>query len=93
MLLLSIQRNRIHAWDMRGGKAVFNMKHDLHGLELPKNTVLEVELALELHGEVSYVIPVMVMHVIIDGFGKIMSYQFSLLVSTCMYVCMSTEVS
>ena len=49
---------------MRGGKAVFSIKHDLHGLELPKNTVLEVELALELHGEVSYVIPVMVMHVI-----------------------------
>jgi len=47
-----LQRNRVHAWDMHGSKAVFSSKRELRGLELPKDTVIEVELTNELQGEV-----------------------------------------
>lgn len=42
----------MHAWDMHGSKAVFSSKRELRGLELPKDTVIEVELTNELQGEV-----------------------------------------
>lgn len=50
--LFLLQRNRVHAWDMHGSKAVFSSKRELRGLELPKDTVIEVELTNELQGEV-----------------------------------------
>lgn len=50
--LFLLQRNKVHAWDMHGSKAVFSTKRELRGLELPKGTVIEVELINELQGEV-----------------------------------------
>ena len=39
---------------MGGTKPNFKVKKELHGLELPKGTVLEIEILNELLGEVSY---------------------------------------
>ena len=52
--LLLLQRNTVDAWDMKGAKPVFSSKRELQGLELPKGTVIEVELVEELQGEVSH---------------------------------------
>lgn len=52
--LLLLQRNTVHAWDMKGPRPVFSSKRELQGLELPKGTVIEVELVEELQGEVSH---------------------------------------
>lgn len=38
---------------MKGARPVFSSKRELQGLELPKGTVIEVELVQELQGEVS----------------------------------------
>ena len=46
-----LQRNRIHAWDMRG-RPSFSARREFNTLELPRGTVLEVELVPELTGEV-----------------------------------------
>lgn len=51
--LLLLQRNAVDAWDMKGARPVFSSKRELQGLELPKGTVIEVELVQELQGEVS----------------------------------------
>lgn len=46
------QRGNIHTWDMGGTRPSFGVKRDLQGLELPKGTVLEIEILQELQGEV-----------------------------------------
>ena len=51
--LLLLQRNAVDAWDMKGARPAFSQKRELQGLELPKGTVIEVELVQELQGEVS----------------------------------------
>lgn len=37
---------------MKGPRPVFSTKRELQGMELPKGTVIEVELVQELQGEV-----------------------------------------
>lgn len=37
---------------MKGTRPVFSQKRELQGLELPKGTIIEVELVPELQGEV-----------------------------------------
>ena len=50
------QRNRVWGWEMKGGdKPVFTQRSEMTQLELPPGTVLEVELAQELEGEVGSV--------------------------------------
>ena len=40
------------AWDCQGNKSVFSHKREFSSLELPRGTVLEVELVSEMTGEV-----------------------------------------
>ena len=47
------QRNQVCGWEMRGHRPEFHLRNDLSNLELPRGTVLEVEYAQELEGEVS----------------------------------------
>lgn len=51
-LCLLIQRNELYVWDISSDKPHFVAKRDLYGLELPKGTVLELELVQEYIGEV-----------------------------------------
>ena len=37
---------------MKGPRPVFSTKRELQGMELPKGTIIEVELVQELQGEV-----------------------------------------
>ena len=39
-------------WDMKG-QTSFMTKRDIQGLELPKGTIIEIEVVNELQGEVS----------------------------------------
>ena len=43
----------VYAWNMKGVKPSFTPHHKLTTLELPKGTVLEIELVYETTGEVS----------------------------------------
>ena len=45
-------------WDMKGDKLVFTHRSEMAQLELPPGTVLEVELVLELEGEVCHIVMV-----------------------------------
>ena len=47
------QRDNVYAWDMSGSVPSFSIKGELHGLELPKGTLLEIEIVHELQGEVT----------------------------------------
>ena len=49
---ISLQRNMVYTWDMKGKPTFSPRVKELNGLELPKGTVLEVELVQELQGEV-----------------------------------------
>lgn len=40
------------AWDMKGSKSSFSARHELQGVELPKGTIIEIEIVNELQGEV-----------------------------------------
>ena len=42
-------------WDPNSALS-FSAKRELHGLELPKGTVLEIEVVNELLGEVGYLL-------------------------------------
>lgn len=52
MRLPDCQRGEVSAWDMKGTPS-FTARRELQGLELPKGTVLEVEVVSEMIGEVS----------------------------------------
>ena len=43
----------VYAWDMKSVKPSFTTYRELTTLELPKGTVLEIELVYEMTGEVS----------------------------------------
>ena len=45
------QRNQIHSWDMRGQKVSLSPRHEFQ-IELPKGTILEVEIIPEMTEEV-----------------------------------------
>ena len=47
-----IQRHQIHSWDMTNKSVSFKLHKGLYGTELPKGTVIEVEIDTELEGEV-----------------------------------------
>lgn len=49
-MVVSIGRGDISVWDMKGGTPSFTVKRDLQGLELPKGTVIEIEVVNELQG-------------------------------------------
>ena len=46
----------VYAWDMNGLKPSFKTHRELTTLELPKGTVLEIELVHEMTGEVSTIL-------------------------------------
>ena len=46
------QRDNVYVWDMSGSVPTFSLKGDIRGLELPKGTILEIEIVHELKGEV-----------------------------------------
>ena len=45
------QRNQIHFWDMRGQRVSLSPRHEFQ-IELPKGTILEVEIIPEMTEEV-----------------------------------------
>jgi cap1 methyltransferase len=51
MMLVGLGRNQVFGWEMRGDRPDFSLRRDLSDLELPRGTVLEVELVQELQGE------------------------------------------
>lgn len=49
----TFQKNALYMWDIGSSTPSFVNKREIQGLELPKGTVLEIEILPELHGEVS----------------------------------------
>ena len=51
------QRDNVYFWDVSGSSPSFSLKSEIRGLELPRGTVLEIEIVHELQGEASCVPP------------------------------------
>lgn len=44
----------MYFWDVHGTVPSFSLKSEIRGLELPKGTILEIEIVHELQGEVRF---------------------------------------
>ena len=73
--LLPSQRNTVRCWYMTGQKPSFTANREITNLELPKGTVIEIELVTERVGEVC-------------EWATCVSHKSSILTGSCPATCM-----